>query len=383
MKRKIAFFTGTRAEYGLLRGVIREAAPLADAWLLVSGAHLSKAHGATVSEIERDSLAPLEKIDIDLSDNSPRGVAASTGRAVALLAASLERRRPDLLVCLGDRYETFAAASAAAIMNVPIAHLYGGEITEGAIDNALRHAVTKLAHLHFVSCAKYRDRVIQMGEAPERVWIAGALGVENARNVRRASEEETRKFLGLPPDSPYVIVTWHPATLSDGDPTLEAALLLDNLRAMPGLYYVFTGANADAGGAAINEFLQAEAKGDPRMRFFMSLGMERYIQAARFSSGVAGNSSSALCEIPGMGVPSLDIGVRQKGRERASSVFHCEVNKEDIGRGLRLILSPEGREAGRLAKNPFERPRPAKTVAKVLLEHPLEGLLAKHFYEQA
>lgn len=383
MKRKIAVFTGTRAEYGLLRGVVSEltAREGIDLKLVVSGSHLGKEYGDTIGEIRADNLAQTEIIDIGLEDNSPQGIAAATGRGVTLYGNFLQSWQPDLLLILGDRYEAFAAAAAASLTRTPIAHLYGGEITEGAIDDSLRHAITKLSHLHFTSCDKYRQRVIQMGEVPDQVWTVGSLGVENTLKLPQPNAEETRAMLGLPENARYIIATWHPVTLGAGDGTHELRIILDALAQHSNLYCVFTGANADAGGRAINSLLQMEASRNDHLRYFASLGVKRYIQAVRGAVAVLGNSSSAIIELPGLGIPILDIGDRQKGRERPDGVCHCEADAASIAAGLRRIFSPEFANVAAMAKNPLHKPQTAKTIADTIAAFPLEKLQRKHFHD--
>lgn len=383
MKRKIAVFTGTRAEYGLLRSVIAELASKEniDLKIIVSGSHLAKEHGETILEIQADNLAETEIIDIGLEDNSSQGIAAATGRGVALYGKFLQEWQPDLLLILGDRYETFAVASAAVLTRIPIAHLHGGEITEGAIDDALRHAITKLSHLHFTSCDRYRQRVIQMGEDPNLVWAVGSLGVENTRKLPQPNADEMRAILGLPANGPFIVATWHPVTLGTGNGTHELKQILDALSHYPHLYYIFTGANADAGGKAINTYLQSEAANNKHLRYFPSLGVKRYIQAVRCATAVIGNSSSALIELPGLGIPILDIGDRQKGRERPAGVWHCEAEHNSILSGLRHIFSPQFSIEAAQAQNPFYKPQTAKTIADLITSFPIQKLQRKHFHD--
>lgn len=377
MKRRFLVFTGTRAEYGLLRNVIRLLAEKSDTSLLVSGAHLDEKYGRTLAEIEKDGFAPVIKAEINLRDNSPVGVCASMGTALGKFAAVMEGYRPDLLIVLGDRYEALCAATSAAMLRIPIAHIHGGEITEGAIDDSLRHAITKLSHLHFTACEKYRKRVIQLGEEPERVWDVGALGVENACLLPVYPEDMVRKYLKIPAEIPYIVATYHPVTLENGDPLAEIATLCEILAARKDLVTVFTGANADAGGDAINNFLIEHVKENKNSRFFMSLGAERYINAARYSRGVVGNSSSGVCEIPGLGVPSLDIGNRQKGRERPASVIHVAFLEPEIARGLEDMLASQKSDHEKM----LSQPNTAQNIVHTLLDYPLGNLSLKPFYD--
>lgn len=382
-KRKIAVFTGSRAEYGLMRGVVERLAAdeRVELHLVVSGSHLSERYGHTMDEILHDGFAPIHEADIDLEDNTPAGVCRSMGKGLAIYGRLLADLEPHLLMALGDRYESFCAVTAATLLQIPIAHLYGGAVTEGAVDDVLRHAMTKMSHLHFTSCERYRNRIIQMGENPARVWCVGSTGAENVRRLPALPEEEVRRYLGLPESVSYVVVTYHPVTLEKGEAAEEAEMLLEALSARRDLMYVFTGANADTGGNAVNERLKLRTEKDPRLRFFLSLGTERYIQAVRYSVGVVGNSSSGVGEVPSLGVPVLDIGDRQKGRERSSGVLHCPLEPQALAEALDILLSPSFRERARQARNPLEKNGSSLKIAQTVSTFPLDGILKKHFYE--
>jgi UDP-N-acetyl-D-glucosamine 2-epimerase, UDP-hydrolysing len=380
-KRKITVFTGTRAEYGLMRTMIMLLArnDAVDVQILVSGAHLSPIYGDTLREITRDDFAPVHQVDINLSDNSPVGVCVSMGKAITGYGMMLQKLSPDLMVVLGDRYESFCAVAAASVMNVPVAHIYGGGTTQGAIDEVFRHAMTKMSHLHFVSCEQNRCRVLQMGEAPERVWLVGSTGVENILTLPVLAEREVRKKLSLPEGAPYMVATFHPVTLGGAPAREQIDLLLDALQAQDDLYYVFTGANADAGGQAINDMLRTRATVDPKMRFFMSLGVLLYINAVRYSVGVVGNSSSGVGEVPSLKVPVLDIGDRQKGRERSTAVLHCSPEAKALRDAIARMRTEAALQLARTAKNPLEKPHPSKSIADILARHSLTGILYKKF----
>jgi len=381
MKRRIVFFTGTRAEYGLMRGILTCLAKkeYVEAHILTSGTHLAAQYGATADEIAKDGLAPSHTVDIGLEDNSPTGICRSMGQALDGYGHILAVLDPALLVVLGDRYESFCAVAAASVLRLPVAHLYGGETTQGAIDEALRHAMTKMSHLHFTACERYRRRVVQMGEDPARVWCVGSTGVENVHRLPVFTEAEVRGYLGIPSETPYVIATYHPVTLEEGNAAEETGMIADALAAREGLYQIFTGANADAGGLAVNEYLRQRAENDPRLRFFLSLGTERYINAIRYSSGVVGNSSSGIGEVPSLEIPVLDIGDRQKGRERSAGVLHCPAAPHAVRNALDTLFSPEFREIARTAVNPLDKPGTSATIADIIADYPLEGILKKKF----
>lgn len=383
MKRRILVFTGSRAEYGLFRNVLRILAKneQVDLFLLVSGTHLSSQYGRTLEEIERDNFAPVYAVDIDLNRNDSVGVCHSMGKSLAGYADAMQKIAPHLLLVLGDRYETFCAAASASMLRIPIAHLFGGEVTAGAIDDVLRHAITKMSHLHFTACDRYRHRVIQMGESPERVWCVGSLGVENVHLLPVLSEDIVRSYLNISEDRPYIMATYHPVTLEREQAIQEVEMLLKILSAHTELTTVFTGANADAGGLEVNAFLQTYGNSHPNFRFFVSLGVERYINAVRYSKGVFGNSSSGIGEVPSLGVPVLDIGNRQKGRERAASVLHADLNEKEITAALDTMLELQSQQRARTTPNPLDKPHTAQNIADIVANYPLNGLLSKTFFE--
>ena len=380
--RKIVVFTGTRAEYGLLRSLISSLSKSCDVdlTLLVSGTHLSSRFGKTINEIEKDNFAPLHVEDIGLGDGTPLGICVTMSAALERYAQALHMLRPDLLVVLGDRYEGFCAVTAATMLGIPIAHLFGGCTTQGAIDEALRHSMTKMSHLHFATCEVNRRRLIQLGEDPHRVWTVGSFGVENVHKMPIMKEQDVRQSLHLPADVPYFVVTYHPVTL-EKEPPLEAVKrLLAALRSQDA-YYVFTGANADSGGSQINDFLQKESERDEKMRFFVSLGVLLYINSARYSAGVIGNSSSGVGEIPSLGIPVLDIGDRQKGRVCSSAVLHCPGDMESMRSCIQQMRTAPIIERAQKTPNPLDIPNTTDTIANILRAYPLQGILKKEFFD--
>lgn len=370
---RIAVFTGTRAEYGLLRPVLERLrdAPDAELLLLVSGSHLSARHGHTVDEIRGHGFEPDAEITLDLDDDSPQGVARAAAQALAGCAEALGRLRPDRLLVLGDRYEALACAVAASLCRVPTAHIHGGEATRGAVDDQFRHALTKLAALHFTACEEYRRRVIQMGERPETVFNVGSLGVENALTLslpERADLEAELEF-SLGPE--FVLVTFHPVTL-DADPAEQARSFFMGLALVlaerPELRAVITGANADAGGGAVDALAHELAGRFPgRILARPSLGQVRYLSAMRHCRCVAGNSSSGVIEAPSFGVPTVNVGSRQDGRIRAASVLDCPARAEAVAGALRRALSEKGRALARSATNPLRRDGTSRRIAELLI----------------
>lgn len=357
--RKICIFTGTRAEYGLLKPLmqrIREADDC-DLQLLVSGSHLSEQFGYTVTEIEEDGFRVDEKVDIEPEADSATSVCRSTGLGVIEYGKALERLCPDMLVLLGDRYEALAAATTAMLHRVPIAHIHGGESSYGAIDESIRHAITKMSYLHFTSTQEYADRVIQLGEHPNRVFHVGALGVENILTQPLLSRQAICRDLGIATDRQYLLVTFHPATLDSTPAVDQVRELLGALERFPEYAIIFTGANADAGGQEINRLLKDFAEASPEDRhLFDSLGMVRYLSAVKYAECVVGNSSSGIIEVPSLGIPTVDIGNRQLGRVRAASVLHCNPEQKSIADSVSQALSPEFKKNIESVSNPYQKP---------------------------
>ena len=385
MSRRICIVTGTRAEYGLLYWLMREIADSADLTLQVvaTAMHLEPAFGRTVDQIRQDGFAVDAEVPMGLSDDDATSIAQATGRGLAGLAEAFERLKPDIIVLLGDRFETLAAATAAALMRIPVAHIHGGEISEGAIDDAMRHAITKLSHLHFVAADEFRARVIQMGEAPERVFVTGAPGLDHLARRTLPGRAAVAERVGLDLDRPLLIVTYHPATLGEGDPLAHLEELLAALDRFPDAAIVFTKANADAGGRAINARLESwVAENRDRAAVVASLGSELYLAALREAGAVIGNSSSGLIEAPAAGTPTVNIGVRQDGRPRSASVIDCVDRRDAIEAAIRRALDPAMRELAATQTPAYGR---AGSASRLMLEQlrdaRLDGILVKRFHD--
>ena len=383
MSRRVLVLTGTRAEYGLFHPLLAllEAAPDFDVALLVTGTHLSERFGMTVNEIEADGHRIAARVELPLEDDSPLGVARATGAAVAGIAEALAAENPDVLVVLGDRYEALAAATAAALLRVPVAHLHGGEITEGAIDDSVRHAITKLAALHFVATDEYAQRVIRMGERPDTVFVVGALGVDNALQTHLIADSALASELGFEFVSPTALTTFHPVTLDDGGGLAQMEELLAAFDAMPELRVLVTMPNADAGNqviaARLAEWTQANAT---RAKAFPSLGRVRYLSAMAASDVVVGNSSSGIIEAPSFGKPTVDIGDRQAGRTRAASVIHAEPDRTAIVSAIRQALGVQARELASKRANPYGDGHAAERIASALART-VKLTTRKRFYD--
>ena len=353
--KKIAVFTGTRAEYGLLYWLLKDiqAAPDMQLQLIVSGMHLSPEFGNTYHEIEEDGFFIDEKVEILLSSDSAVGVAKSMGLGVLGFTDSLQRLSPDVLIILGDRFEALAAAQTAMIMRIPVLHLHGGEITEGAYDDAIRHAITKLSYLHAVSTDEHKRRVIQLGEHPSRVDNVGALGLDHLKRTKFMSRIELEESLDFHLGPSFFLVTYHPVTLADEPPESSFRELLKALDRFPEYKVIITYPNADDVGRKIIPLIEGYAEANPdRVLAIKSLGQVRYLSALNLCSAVIGNSSSGIIEVPSFYRPTINVGARQKGRMAAPSILNCAPQDDDIAKAITDALSIEESELERVI-NPY------------------------------
>ncbi len=353
---KVAVFTGTRAEYGLLYWLLKdiEADPDLELQLLVTGMHLSPEFGETYKVIEEDGFKIDEKIEILLSSDSAVGTAKSIGLGVLGFTDSLSRLSPDVLVILGDRFEALAIAQTAMILRIPIIHLHGGEVTEGAYDDAIRHAITKLSYLHATSTEEYRQRVIQLGEEPSRVKNVGAIGLDHLRRSEMLSLEELSESLGFELSHKFFLITYHPVTLAEEEPVESFKEILRVIDLYPDYKVVLTYPNADDGGRKIIPILEEYATTNKeRVLAIPSLGQQRYLSAVKHCSAVIGNSSSGIIEVPSFGVPTINVGLRQKGRLAARSVIHTEANFKSIKSAMQSALSNEFETDNAPVINPY------------------------------
>jgi UDP-hydrolysing UDP-N-acetyl-D-glucosamine 2-epimerase len=386
MVRRVCVITASRADYGLLRPLLTllDSQEAFELQLVVGGTHLQAEFGETWKEIQADGFDIAEKVDFFLGNETALAVADGAAAALRGFATAIDRFKPELVILLGDRYETLSAAVAATLLSVPIAHIHGGEITLGANDDAFRHAITKMAHIHFTAAERYRKRVIQLGESPDRVFNVGALGLDAIRNLSLLSREEVTEVLGLDPSSSYVVMTYHPVTRTSENPSDAIDLLIEAILETPGLQVVCTGANADAGGREISARLDYHRHRCPgRVKCFPSLGQRRYFSAIRHSTGVVGNSSSGIIEAPSLQVASLDIGNRQQGRLRADSVLHADLSAESIREGLRRLLELQGRQPATLYRNPYGEGYAAGRILAHLSQCPWPLPLIKPFHDIA
>ena len=382
--RKICVVTGTRAEYGLLRWLMEEIVR-DDALVLqiiVTGAHLAPRFGETWREIEADGFSIDERVDIGIENDTPVAIAHAMGRGIPALAEAFGTLQPDLVVLLGDRYEILAAAQAATLLRLPVAHIHGGELTEGALDDCMRHAITKLAHLHFTAAAAYRRRVIQLGEDPARVFNVGALGLEAVRRLRPMTRDQLADSLGIALGTPLLLVTYHPETAGARPAAGGVRALADALSCFPEACIVFTGVNADPENQAVSKRILEFVEAHPESaRYHASLGQRRYLSLMSHADAVVGNSSSGIIEAPAMGVPTVNIGNRQKGRLRSPSVIDCGEAASEIRQAISQALSPESRKTAEQKVSAYDSGDTAIRIHEKLRDTDLSGITAKHFHD--
>ncbi len=382
--RKVCLFTSARAEWSLLQGVaekIRES-PALYLQLLVSGSHLSPQLGMTVNEIEAGGFQIDERVDILKFDDNSVGICKVMGLAVGSYGEALERLSPDILVILGDRYESFCVAAAAQILRIPIAHIHGGETTEGAVDEAFRHSITKMAHLHFASCEDYRRRIIQLGENPSQVYNVGALGIENVRKFKCQTSSELESSIQFQLDAPFFLVTFHPVTLEDSTAGAQVEELFAALDNFSNHKIIITKANADNGGQEINQKIDAYAAAHPeRCLAVTSLGHIRYLSAMKYCDAVVGNSSSGIIEAPVFNVPTVNIGDRQKGRMSLPSIINCTPEKKAIMGAIFQAINPIFRSSLVGLRHPCDAGKTSALILKALVSFELPKTLKKSFYD--
>ena len=383
MSRKVCVVTGSRADYGLLRWVMQgiKEHPSMDLSVLATGMHLSPEFGLTWKEIEKDGFVIDVRVEMLLSSDSPSGVAKSVGLGVMGFADALELVEPDLILVLGDRYEILAAVIAALMHRIPVAHLHGGEITRGAVDEQIRHAITKMSHLHFVATEEYRKRVIQLGEDPEKVFFVGGLGVDAIRNIALLERQELEDDLGIRFREKNLLVTFHPETLSDQDSEYQLNELLSALGKLENVFLIFTMPNADEKGRRLSKLIREFVSNNNNSVAITSMGQQRYLSCLKYVDGVIGNSSSGILEAPTMQVGTINIGNRQEGRARAESVIDCPAEEVMILKAIKHLFSEEFSECVRFAHNPYGEGGASKAIVDVISTIPLDGLVRKRFYD--
>jgi GDP/UDP-N,N'-diacetylbacillosamine 2-epimerase (hydrolysing) len=383
MSRKICVITGTRAEYGLLRWVmqgIKDDTALA-LQIIVTGMHLSPEFGLTYREIEKDGFHIDRKVEMLTSSDTSVGTAKSMGLGIIGFADALDDLKPDLIVVLGDRFEIFAAVSAALVARIPVAHLHGGETTEGAFDEAIRHSITKMSHLHFVAAEDYRRRVIQLGEQPDNVFLVGGLGIDVIKRITLLDREALEVSLDFKFGSRNLLITYHPVTLEGQSTRQQMAELLAALDDLADTNLIFTLPNADTGGRELAAMVEAFVATHANARVYASLGQLRYLSCMKYVDGVIGNSSSGLAEAPSMGVGTINIGDRQKGRLSSSSVIDCEPTLGSISEALIKLYDPAFRLTLPSTVSPYGHGGATQKITAILSTYSLESLAKKTFYD--
>lgn len=384
MLRKVCVVTGTRAEYGLLHGLLKEI-ELADELqlqLIVTGMHLSHEFGNTYQQIAADGFRIDAKVEMLLSSDTEVGISKSMGLAMLGFADVFADLQPDILVVLGDRFEIFSAVSVATIARLPIAHLHGGETTEGAFDESFRHSISKMSHLHFTATEVYRQRVIQLGEHPERVFNVGAIGIDNVQCLALLTRQEFEKSIGFNLAKRNFLITFHPVTLENATSEEQLDSLLIALDELEDAHFIFTKANSDTNGRVINKMLADYVRlNSDKAILFDSLGLLRYLSSMQYMDAVVGNSSSGLIEAPSFKVATINIGDRQRGRVKADSVIDCCPDVPSIRTALNTLYSNSFQGRLKTVKNPYGKGNVAKKIVDVLSSYDLNGILKKKFYD--
>lgn len=382
---KIGVVTATRAEYGLLKPLIKkiDEDPETELNLIVTGTHLMEEFGNTIKYIEEDGIPIIKKIYVQICTDSSISISQTMGRYFMAFSGVFEKLHLDFLIVLGDRYELIPICYCATNAKIPIAHISGGEVTEGAIDDAVRHCVTKLSYLHFPACETYRRRIIQLGESPERVFNVGDPGVENVKTMKMISEIALRKKLSLDLKRPYFSVVFHPVTLDDVKPEKQIQELLSAIENFNDIMFVMMKSNADSGGAAINQYLQEYVDKHANCKLFSSLRVEEYLALQKYSLGLIGNSSSGIVETPCFGIPTINIGDRQKGRLMADSIINCNIDKNSICDAINKALNVEFREKAKKTVNPYGSGNTSYKILKVIKDFISNSKinLKKEFYD--
>lgn len=381
--KKICVITGTRAEYGLLSKLMKRIKDCPDMQLqiIATNMHLSPEFGLTYREIEADGFRIDKKVEMLLSSDTRNATTKSLGLGIIGFADAFEALTPDVVVILGDRYEMLGAASAALLYGIPIAHISGGDVTEGAYDDAIRHSISKMSHLHFTSAEEYRQRVIQLGEQPDRVFNFGAIGLDNMRKIQFLDRQSLEQSMGFEIGEDCILVTYHPVTMERNSAESQFGALLKAIDRV-GCRVIFTKPNSDSDGRVIIKMIdEYVAANSDKAACYTSLGYMRYLSALQFVKAVVGNSSSGILEVPSFGIPTVNIGDRQKGRLRADSVIDCNTDVDSIEKAIRDALSQEWQTIARNATNPYEQPDTVARIFEVLQQCDLSQMKQKRFYD--
>jgi UDP-N-acetyl-D-glucosamine 2-epimerase, UDP-hydrolysing len=384
--RKICVITGTRAEFGLLQHTIKTIEEDKDLQLqlIATGMHLSPEFGLTYRDIEKAGFTIDKKIEILLSSDTPIGISKSMGLAMISFSEAFAELKPDIILVLGDRFEIFSAVSAAMIARIPVAHCHGGEATEGLIDEAIRHSITKMSQIHFCATETYKKRIVQLGETPNRIFNVGALGLENILKLKLLSKEAFEASINFKLDKKYAfLVTFHPVTLEKATSSEQIQQLLDALDKIEDCKIIFTKANSDTDGRIVNQMIdEYVVRNASKAICFTSLGQLRYLSALQYVDAMIGNSSSGLLEAPSFKIPTINIGDRQRGRIMAESVIQCDSSSQDIEAAINKAISIEFKKILKTVENPYKgKETPSEEIVKVLKSIDLKDILKKPFYD--
>jgi GDP/UDP-N,N'-diacetylbacillosamine 2-epimerase (hydrolysing) len=383
MKRQICVVTGSRAEFGLLKWVMHEIQESQELELQViaTGMHLSPEYGLTSKDIEQSGFFIDYKVDMLLGATTVTAVTKSVGLGVIGFADAYSNIKPDLIVVLGDRFELISAVTAALIACIPVAHLHGGEVTEGAYDDAIRHSITKMSHLHFVATDEYARRVIQLGEDPDRVFLVGGLGVDSIKRTKLLSLADLEMSLDFKFGKKNLLVTFHPVTLDGGSSSIQMNMLLEALLELEDTHLIFTLPNADTGSQELSKLVKNFVTHRPNSCVFSSLGQQRFLSCMQYVDAVVGNSSSGIVEAPSMGIGTINIGDRQRGRLYAESVIHCAPTYEGINSALQKLYDPSFKKLIQSSINPYGNGGASKRIVEIIERQPLDCLIKKCFYD--
>lgn len=381
--RKICVITGTRAEYGLLRWIMQgiKDDPELRLQIIATGMHLSPEFGLTYRSIEEDGFYIDRKVEMLTSSDTPVGITKSMGLGMIGFADALNELEPDLIVVLGDRFEIFSAVSAALLARIPVAHIHGGESTEGVIDESIRHSITKMSHLHFVSAEEYRWRVIQLGEQPERIHLVGAPGIDSIKRLKLLDRAELEESLGFKLGAKSLLITFHPVTLEKATARNQFEELLASLALMKDTQLIFTMPNADTDGRELIKLVEDFVSRHPNAKSYTSLGQLRYLSCLAQVDGVVGNSSSGLLEAPSFQKGTVNIGDRQRGRLQAESVINCEPKKESISAALRRLYSDKFQSSLQRVKNIYGEGGASDAIVSIVKTASLDDIVKKNFFD--
>lgn len=384
MSRLISVVTGSRADFGLLQGVIQgiENSKILDLELIVTGSHLSKTFGETIGEISLNDTTNITKIELNLEMQNESEIGFAVAEVVKRITQHFSKRRPSMCLVLGDRYEILGAAVACASIGVPLGHIHGGEVTDGSRDNLYRHAITKLAAVHFVAISEFKDRVVSMGENPEKVFVVGGLGVDSIDRIEMLSKSELEKRLKISIQPKYAVVTYHPDSIRPDDSLLQASVLMNSILKFSNIQFFITGANADYVGAQLNLLLKEFSSLHENIEYFESLGQQNYLSLIQGAQFVLGNSSSGLLEAPTIGVSTINVGSRQNGRPRAQSVINVEFQESEIVNAIECVMLSEYSTKKQNVYYPYGVPGASKKIVQLLELCDYKNLLPKKFCDK-